>query len=58
LAPTGETTLERCKERVQALESQLATGLSRDEDRIVRRWLVSVATKPEKHPSASKDGIR
>jgi DNA-binding MarR family transcriptional regulator len=47
LSPDGKAILARCKERVTSLEAQLAAGLSPDEDRIVRRWLVAIARDME-----------
>jgi hypothetical protein len=44
---TGATLLARCKRRVEALETRLTAGLSPAEEKAVRRWLASVATKSE-----------
>jgi DNA-binding MarR family transcriptional regulator len=40
----GQTLLARCKERVRAAEQCLLNGLQPDEEAIIRRWLVKVAT--------------
>lgn len=39
----GAALLRRCRERVMAAERRLAAGLSRAEERTIRRWLVRVA---------------
>ncbi|TGR30444.1 MULTISPECIES: MarR family transcriptional regulator [unclassified Mesorhizobium] len=44
LSPRGQALLRRCRDRVHAIETELATGLSASEERAVRRWLVGVAT--------------
>ncbi|RUW86980.1 MarR family transcriptional regulator [Mesorhizobium sp. M8A.F.Ca.ET.059.01.1.1] len=44
LSPSGQALLRRCRDRVHAIETELATGLSASEERAVRRWLVGVAT--------------
>jgi len=42
---SGKNLLARCRRRVETLEAHLITGLNADEESIVKRWLVSVATK-------------
>jgi DNA-binding MarR family transcriptional regulator len=42
---SGKALLAQCRERVQHLEAQLAAGLSPDEEQLIRRWLVAVATE-------------
>ncbi|MDX8477640.1 MarR family transcriptional regulator [Mesorhizobium sp. VK24D] len=44
LSDSGRALLKKCRERVQRLERELTAGLSADEERAVRRWLVAVAT--------------
>ncbi|MTJ83303.1 MAG: MarR family transcriptional regulator [Telmatospirillum sp.] len=44
ITDSGRATLALCKERVAAIETAMATGLSAEEDRTVRRWLVGIAT--------------
>ncbi|MDX8511906.1 MarR family winged helix-turn-helix transcriptional regulator [Mesorhizobium captivum] len=44
LSDSGRALLKRCRERVQKLERELTAGLSANEERAVRRWLVGVAT--------------
>jgi DNA-binding MarR family transcriptional regulator len=39
----GHALVKRCRSRVQAIEKQVLAGLSEEEERIVRRWLVSLA---------------
>lgn len=39
----GKALLKSCRERVREIERQLLSGLSADEERVIRRWLVSVA---------------
>ncbi|MBI3444694.1 MAG: MarR family transcriptional regulator [Magnetospirillum sp.] len=43
----GRDLLARCRQRVQALEQTLMTGLSPDEQAVIRRWLVAVALDAE-----------
>ncbi|WP_192252493.1 MarR family winged helix-turn-helix transcriptional regulator [Mesorhizobium silamurunense] len=43
LSDSGRALLKKCRERVQKLERELTAGLSANEERAVRRWLVSVA---------------
>lgn len=47
LSDSGRSLLRACRERVQAIESELTEGLSAAEERAVRRWLVGVATTAE-----------
>ncbi|MGI4984093.1 MAG: MarR family winged helix-turn-helix transcriptional regulator [Janthinobacterium lividum] len=44
LTQAGRELLAQAKVRVYAVEQELMTGLSPDEERTVRRWLVQVAT--------------
>jgi DNA-binding MarR family transcriptional regulator len=44
ITDAGRARLARCRERVEAVEEQLTTGLSPEEEEIIRRWLVRVAT--------------
>jgi DNA-binding MarR family transcriptional regulator len=50
LTSRGERILARCKQHVRALERKLADGLSPQQERAVRQWLVKVAIE-----SASAD---
>lgn len=43
VTPAGKALLKSCRERVREIERQLLSGLSADEERVIRRWLVSVA---------------
>ncbi|QRK09679.1 MarR family transcriptional regulator [Archangium violaceum] len=43
----GAALLARCRERVRGLEQQLLEGLSADEERVIRRWLVGLAVEGE-----------
>ena len=45
LTPVGAAMLARCKRRVAALEAELPSGLSAEEEHAVRRWLARVATE-------------
>lgn len=59
LTESGQNTLARCKQRVQAIETQMSADLSRDEAQIVRRWLVQVALSgelPAELPESDADG--
>lgn len=47
LTPAGRELLAQCRKPVQRDEQWLAAGLSAAEERIVRRWLVSVARDDE-----------
>ena len=44
LSESGTALLKTCRERVHALEKELARDLSGEEERTVRRWLVGIAT--------------
>ncbi|SDU45029.1 MarR family winged helix-turn-helix transcriptional regulator [Stappia sp. ES.058] len=44
LTSPGRSLLAEAKKRVYALEAELVDGYSQEEDAIVRRWLVAVAT--------------
>lgn len=55
LSEKGNGLLLQCRERVPAIELEIADGLTAKEEEIVRRWLVSVAapakeTKPSRSP--------
>jgi len=43
VTPAGKALLKSCRERVREIEQQLLSGLTADEERVIRRWLVSVA---------------
>lgn len=43
LTPGGLSLLRRCRERVQALESEVSEPLSEADEAVVRRWLAAVA---------------
>jgi DNA-binding MarR family transcriptional regulator len=45
LTPSGKELLARCRERTRIIEAQLVAGLSRDDEQIIRRWLVAIAAK-------------
>ena len=45
ITAAGKDLLGRCKRRVQAVEAQIAAGLTPAEERAIRRWLVRVATE-------------
>lgn len=44
LSESGKALLATCRARVHGIEHQLVVGLTADEERVVRRWLVQVAT--------------
>lgn len=44
LSDSGRALLRACRERVNRLEGELTSGLSAEDERLVRRWLVGVAT--------------
>jgi len=44
LSDNGRALLRKCRERVYRLEGDLTAGLTADDERAVRRWLVKVAT--------------
>lgn len=43
--PRGEALLRRCRSRVQDVEARIAGLLGREEEKVVRRWLATVAEK-------------
>jgi DNA-binding MarR family transcriptional regulator len=43
LTDKGKDLLARCRKRAHAIEETLTAGLSRDDERVIRRWLVKVA---------------
>jgi DNA-binding MarR family transcriptional regulator len=44
LTDEGRRLLALSRERTQSIEARLLAGLSADEERLIRRWLVEVAT--------------
>jgi DNA-binding MarR family transcriptional regulator len=44
LSETGKSLLATCRERVQDVERHMADGLSQEEELVLRKWLVRVAT--------------
>jgi DNA-binding MarR family transcriptional regulator len=57
VTPAGRRLLGKCRRRVQAIEAELASGLSRAHERMIRQWLVRVAVAPEARRPAGR-GIR
>jgi DNA-binding MarR family transcriptional regulator len=47
LTPAGRALLLRCKKRAAELDASLGGGLSREDEKIIRRWLVTLATRGE-----------
>jgi DNA-binding MarR family transcriptional regulator len=45
LTDEGRALLARSRERTQGLEARLVENLSSEEDQIIRRWLVDIATR-------------
>jgi DNA-binding MarR family transcriptional regulator len=45
LTRAGRALLARCKERAVEADAELKVGLSRDEEAVVRRWLVGLAKR-------------
>jgi DNA-binding MarR family transcriptional regulator len=43
LTPRGLTLLEQCRKHAMALERQLAEGLTRKDERVIRQWLARIA---------------
>jgi len=43
ITKTGRDLLARCRPHIQRIEKRLAAGLSPNEERVIRRWLVRVA---------------
>ncbi|HEY1720723.1 MAG TPA: MarR family transcriptional regulator [Magnetospirillaceae bacterium] len=43
LTAKGTKTLARCKLRVQGVESEIAAGLTAEQERTIRQWLVRMA---------------
>ncbi|QCP53312.1 MarR family transcriptional regulator [Trinickia violacea] len=43
VTPAGKALLKSCRVRTREIEQQLLNGLSEDEERVIRRWLVRVA---------------
>ena len=50
LSDSGRALLKKCRERVYKLEGELTAGLSAEEERAVRGWLVAVATADAAQP--------
>jgi DNA-binding MarR family transcriptional regulator len=44
LTAGGKELVAHCRERTQVIEAQLLAGLSPDDEQIIRRWLVAIAT--------------
>jgi DNA-binding MarR family transcriptional regulator len=44
LTDEGRTLLALSRERTESIEARLLAGLSIEEERLIRRWLVEVAT--------------
>jgi DNA-binding MarR family transcriptional regulator len=47
LTPGGRTLLLRCKKRAVDFDASLSAGLSREDEKIIRRWLIALATRGE-----------
>jgi DNA-binding MarR family transcriptional regulator len=45
LTAEGKDLLARCRKRARSIEARLTAGLSREEEQIIRRWLVHVAVE-------------
>ncbi len=45
LTEEGKALLDRCRERTQTIELRLVEDISPEQERIIRRWLVDVATR-------------
>lgn len=45
VTPTGAQLLARCRARVKAVDAALRAGISAEDEAVIRRWLVSVATQ-------------
>jgi DNA-binding MarR family transcriptional regulator len=43
VTPRGSALLARCRRHAQAIERQLAAGLSANTQRLIRRWLAGIA---------------
>ena len=43
VTPSGRKLLARCRQRVQAIEQGLLSGLSARDEQVIKRWLVAVA---------------
>jgi DNA-binding MarR family transcriptional regulator len=55
LTDDGRALLARCRERTQAVEARLAATLTPEQERVVRRWLVEVATAGRSGAGPSAD---
>jgi DNA-binding MarR family transcriptional regulator len=47
LTQPGRTLLSRCKERAAKVDASLKIGMSPDEEVVIRRWLVGLATRAD-----------
>jgi DNA-binding MarR family transcriptional regulator len=47
LTQPGRTLLSRCKERAAKADAALKIGISPDEEAVIRRWLVGLATRTD-----------
>jgi DNA-binding MarR family transcriptional regulator len=47
LTAEGRALLSRCRKRAVGLDASLSIGLSREDERVIRRWLVELATRGE-----------
>lgn len=45
VTPAGAQLLARCRARVNAVDAALRSGLSAQDEAVIRRWLVQVATR-------------
>lgn len=45
LTQEGKALLAKCRERAQSVEARLVQNLDADQERVVRRWLVDIATR-------------
>jgi DNA-binding MarR family transcriptional regulator len=54
LTEEGKSLLARCRERTELIEERLVAQLDPDQERIIRRWLVDIATRPLNEGERSK----
>ncbi len=47
LTKTGRTLLARCKARAVNADAEVKAGISADEEVVIRRWLISLATRSD-----------
>jgi DNA-binding MarR family transcriptional regulator len=45
LTAAGQRVLARCRQIARKVEAELAAGLSREEERVIRRWLITIAVQ-------------